>query len=262
MVIFQSAADAQKFGAPIVRLFITGLARLPDPPTLQKLVAQVRSGATLGDIADHLAASPEFLARHGPAGPPTHHYVQSLFWAIDTDNTPTAQSTELAAQPGATRASLLLEISQSRRARDGIGLAASLYPDGLPPEDDVAYQLWLEVQRNSPDTMAAIARHAAALVPILDRARFSLILQVPPIRPDLVEETVASLTAQLWPRWECLLLCPAGLPPNVVAAMRALADRTAAIRLVEVPDDMPGADACNKALGLADGCHDRLDRPQ
>ena len=247
MTLFRSAADAHAVGAPIVRLFRTALGRTPDLPSLQPLVARRRRGDALPDLADALASGAEFLARHGPPGPPDGHYLRSLFWAVDGEDPADEDAAWLT--PLATRAGVLLQVSQSARARDAVGLAANLYPDGLPPEDDVAYQLWLEAIQHQPDDAAAQARHAAGLPPAL----FSLILLVPPARPDLVAETVASLVAQLWPRWECLLVCPATVPPHMLAAAQALAARTAAVRLIDAPSGLSAAELANRALAQAGG---------
>ena len=244
--IFHASADARALGAPLVRLFVAALGRTPDPPSLQALVQQRRRGGSLAEIADALAGGAEFLARHGPPGPPDEHYLRALFWAVDGHDPADGDAALLA--PPATRAGVLLAVGQSERARDGVGLAANLYPDGLPPEDDVAYQLWLEAGQGAED-MAAQARHAASLPDAL----FSLVLVVPPARPDLVEETLASLAAQIWPRWECLLACPDTLPRHVRESVQAMAARDAAVRLVDAPAALPAADLANRALAQASG---------
>ena len=247
MTTFRSAAEAYAVGAPVVRLLVIALGRSPDAGSLQSLVARRRRGGSLADIASAIVDDAEFLARHGPPGPPDQHYLRALFWAVDGQDPADADAALLAS--AATRASVLLAVSQSARALAGIDLMANLYPDGLPPEDDVAYQLWLDAERSPPAHGVAAARHAASLPPAL----FSLILPIPPARPDLVEETVASLAAQIWPHWECLLVCPADLPPHVRAVIQALAVRVAAVRLVEVPASLPAADASNRALAQASG---------
>ena len=247
MTIFTSAADAHAVGAPVIRLFVTALGRTPDPPGLQALVTQRRRGDSLTQLVETIVNGTEFLARHGPPGPPDGHYLRTLFWAIDGEDA--ADEDNALLTPPATRASVLLAVSQSQRAREGVGVAANLYPDGLPPEDDVAYQLWLEANPDSPDGAVALARHAATL----PAALFSLILIVPTARPDLVEETVASLSAQVWPSWECLLVCPATLPRHVRAAIQALAARVAAVRLIDVPAALPVAECANRALAQVSG---------
>jgi GT2 family glycosyltransferase len=245
MTIFRSAQDAYTVGAPIVRLLVTALGRTPHAPELQSAVQAARRGQSLEQLAQSLVGGAEFHSRHGPSGPPDSHYLLALFWAVDGEN-PSPEDAALLA-PLATRTSVLLAVSQSRRAQDGISLVDNLYPDGLPPEDDVAYQLWLDA--NPPAGAAARVRHAATV----DGPLFSLILTVPIARPDLVDETVASLSAQFYPRWECLLVCPSTLPPHVLTAVQALANRVAAVRLIDVPAGLSAAEGANLALTAATG---------
>lgn len=246
MTLFTSAAAAHAVGAPLVRLFVTALGRIPDEIGLRALVERRRRGEDLPQIASTLTGITEFLARHGPTGPPDEHYLRALFWAVDGEDPADEDATLLA--PFATRASVLLAVSQSPRARDAIGLAENLYPDGLLPEDDLAYQLWLEAGHDvaKTDTLALV-RHAAGL----PRALVSLVVPVPTARPDLLEETIASLRAQIWPHWECLLLCPDTLPPHVWRAIERLAVEVPAVRLVAAP--IAAAEAANAALAEAGG---------
>lgn len=246
MMIFHFAADTYDIGAPLIRLLIIALGRKPGKFELQALVTRYRGGEDLARIVDSIAGSTEFAARHGPSGPADAHYLRSLYWEIDGQD-PAPEDAALLIPP-ASRAGVLLAVSQSSRALSGISLIESLYPDGLPPEDDVAYQLWLDTIRDTPADIVSQVQHAATLPVVL----FSLILPVPAVRPDLVEETVASLGRQIWPHWECLLVCPATLPPHVHATVKALASRVAAVRMIEVPVLSP-ADGVNLALKEASG---------
>ena len=142
---FRSAAEARSLGAPLVRLFVTGLARSPSPSELAPMVERLRAGDDLGDAAAVMAAGAEFLARHGPAGPPDGHYVRALFWAIDGRDPPDGETERLLAQPAATRASLLAQVSQSASARAAITLERHYYGGALTPGDDVAYGHWLDI---------------------------------------------------------------------------------------------------------------------
>ncbi len=247
MTIFRSAKDAQTVGAPLVRLLVTALGHKPDAASLQALVTQRQRGSSLAEIADRVANGPEFLTRHGLPGAMDGQYLRALFWAVDGADPGEADAALLA--PPARRASVLLAVSQSPRAHDAISLAANIFPDGLPPEDDVAYQLWLGASPRSPDDDLALIRHAAGL----PAASFSLILSVPPARPDLVEETVASLRAQIWPQWECLLACPDDVPPHMRMALARLVADVAAVRLIDVPATQCAAEAANRALAEATG---------
>lgn len=243
---FHSAIEARTAGGPIVRVFVAALGRHPDMPALEKLVVLRRAGKSLQALADVIVAQPEFLARHGPDGSPDRHYLRALFWAVDGDE-PGATDLGLLAQP-ATRADVLLSVSQSARARQHIKVDAVLFPDGLPADDDVAYQFWVE--RTEPDgaVLAQVARHAESLPPVL----LSAVMVVSPVRPDLVVETVQSLSAQLWPHWDCVLACPPGLPPHVWAALWSTAKRVAGVRLLDTSGDDAAAHA-NQAVAHTAG---------
>jgi GT2 family glycosyltransferase len=246
MTPFYSSTDAHNTGAPIVRLFVTALARPPDRPGLDSLVSAWRAGTDLLGLAEAIVALPEFLSRHGPDSPPDSHYLRALFWAVDGVDPGETDGALLV--PSTTRAALLLAVSQSARARDAIVLDKALFPDGLPSDDDVAYQMWLETASLSLPNQATLARHAASLPPVL----LSAVIVVPEVRPDLVVETIESLSAQIWPHWDCVLACPSGLSPHVLVVVRAIALRVPGLSLLDTTGDSPAAHA-NQAAARAGG---------
>ncbi len=195
-VTVRSAADARVVAAPLVRLFITGLARPPSRSELEQPALRLQAGDDLGAFAAEMAASAEFIARHGPDGPPDDHYLRALFWAAFGEEPPALDRDRLLGQPNATRASLLAQVSQSVAARAAVTLEAHLYAGALPPDDDVAYQLWLEeggeqrwqFQGAPPDITV------------------SIVIVATPARPDLLDQTLASLQAQTSPHWEALVV--------------------------------------------------------
>jgi GT2 family glycosyltransferase len=241
-MIFYAASDVRAFAAPILRLFVTALGRAPRAAELAPLVARLRAGESLAALAASIASSNEFLARHGPAGPADHHYLTALYEAVDAGGLPAHAADDLL-RPGVTRESLLLGVSSSARAQRGIDVIATLYPEGLPPDDDVAYQLWLEAYPQDPGELSAAAQYAVELPP----RHFTVFVRVPPVRPDLVEETVASLSAQLWPHWECILLC-ADLPARGRAMVETLEAKIAGVRIATMADRADVAPAVNHAL--------------
>jgi hypothetical protein len=93
---FLSSQDARAVGAPIVCLLVCALDRIPRKDDLAPLVARFRAGESLADLAAAIAASDEFLARHGPAGPPDTHYATALYAAIDGQDPPADVATILA----------------------------------------------------------------------------------------------------------------------------------------------------------------------
>lgn len=195
-MLFRSAAEARSLGLPVIRLIVTAFARPATAAELQPWIARVRAGEDLGWVASALARSDEFLSRHGPEGRIDAAYIQSLFWAIDGRDPAESEAERLLAQPHASRAGILGQVSQSARAQAAISLERHLYRDALPPADDAAYQLWL-------DAGGEVALGFAGPPPSLP---VSLVIEAPPGRPDLLEETLGSLHAQTTPHWEALVL--------------------------------------------------------
>ena len=195
---FRSAAEARSRGAPLVRLFVTGLARAPSPAELAPLLERLRAGDDLADAAVAMAASDEFIARHGPDGPPDQHYVRALFWAIDGRDPPESEMARLLAQPKPSRASLLAQVSQSPAASAAITLEQAFYRGALPPGDDVAYQLWLDAGGEQP------LRFEGPIPPVV----VTIVVAAAGARPDLLDQTIASLVAQTSPHWEALVVSP------------------------------------------------------
>ena len=195
-MMFRSTAEARTLGAPVVRLFVTGLARSPVFAELAPLVERLRAGDDLGDAAVAMAASPEFLNRHGPDGPPDADYIRALFWAIDGQDPPDAERDRLLAQINPSRASLLAQVSQSATARTAITLEQHYYGGVLRPDDDVCYGLWLD---GGGEQLLAGEDPVPPLV-------VSIVVWPVPARPDLLAETLRSLAAQTSPHWEVLVL--------------------------------------------------------
>ena len=228
---FRSASEARTLGAPLVRLFVTGLARAPSPFELAPLLERLRAGDDLGDAAAAMAASSEFLARHGPHGPADRHYIRALFWAIDGQDPPEAETARLLGQPKPSRGSLLAQVSQSATARAAITLERNFYGGALPPDDDVAYQLWLDAGGEQP------LRFTGPIPPV----SVSIVVAAPAARPDLLDATLGSLAAQSSPHWEALVVSAVARPP-------ALADTR-----VRVIPGQPTTEALMRAAAQASG---------
>ncbi len=199
---FRSAAEARSLGEPLVRLFATALARSPSASELTGLTQRMRAGDDLGEIAIWLTGTDEFLARHGPDGPPDRHYLRALFWAVTGQDPPDLERDRLLAQSNATRASLLAQISQSPAAYDALTLERTYYGGALPPDDSVAYQLWLEAGGERPLAFAGA----------IPDVTVTLVVLAPSARTDLLDETLASLAAQTSPHWEALVVAADAVP--------------------------------------------------
>ena len=232
---FRSAAEARSLGAPLVRLFVTGLARSPSPSELAPLLDRLREGDDLGDAAAEMAASGEFLARHGPAGPADRHYIRALFWAIDGQDPPEAETARLLAQSNPSRASLLAQVSQSQTARAAITLEHNYYGGALSPDDDVAYQLWLET---GGEPMLQFTGPIPAV-------SVSVVIAAASVRPDLLERTLASLVAQTSPYWAALVVYPGPRALNMAdTRVRVLAGQPTADALTRAAAQSTGSLVC------------------
>src|SRR5437763_7980847 len=79
MNVFADAEEALSLGAPLARLYRVGLARVPDPQGLRDGLRRLRAGSPVAVLADEIAASAEFAARHGPDAPPDAFFIRTLF---------------------------------------------------------------------------------------------------------------------------------------------------------------------------------------
>ncbi|EHH68892.1 glycosyltransferase [Gluconobacter morbifer] len=239
----ESAAD-------IVRLFRTGLGRRPEPAALAHFAALMEDGATFHDMAHIIAGSPEFRQLHGGEDVCDARYV-SFLYQNGLDRTPDPQGeANLMAAPN--RGDALVIVAGSDEARARTDLYALLYPEGAPPQDDMAYKAWLlRYDRLSPTDQLAIGRHIDR--EMSTRPTFSLMVQVRDHRLDLLEETVASLEAQIYPNWTLIVVYPENLRPGVRTHLREIVKRVPGLVGVEVPSHQGVEDRWRRALDAATG---------
>ena len=149
----------------------------------------------------------------------------------------------------------------SQEARLRLRIADALFPDGLPPESDLAYQLWLAEQpRLGKPELAEIGRHirrlqtGSALAGLLRAGvLFSLLLEVQPVRPDLLLQTLESIRSQLWTQWEVCLLCRPGLAPAIRMAVERATARISGLHIISVNSEFGAAELGNAGLNAAAG---------
>ena len=256
----EMATQARWLAEPIVRLFRTGLGRTPDAGAQRTFTEQQRLGASFRDLAAAIAGSPEFVALHGQPGMPDPAFITGLFrFAFDREPEPSVLAMLLAeAAAGSDRIDIYARIADLLR-EDRSTLVSTLFPDGLRPEDDLAYSFWLERHGEpSERDMAAIDRHVGAMT---QRPLFSLLLAAPTVRLDLVHETIAALERQVYPDWELCIGCPDGPPPPslVEAARRVPGMHLVSAAGVGVLEQLKAAlsMATGQFVGLLDG-GDRL----
>ncbi|MBS1032148.1 glycosyltransferase [Gluconobacter cerinus] len=239
----ESAAD-------IVRLFRTGLGRRPEPAALANFASLLEDGATFYDVAHIIAGSPEFRQLHGDEDICDARYV-SFLYHNGLDRTPDPQG-EAGLMAAPNRGDGLVIVAGSEEARARTDLYALLYPEGASPQDDMAYKAWLlRYDRLSPTERLAIGRHIDQGMP--SRPTFSLMLQVGNHRLDLLEETIASLEAQIYTDWTLIVVYPENLRPGIRTHLREIMRRVPGLVGVEVSSHQGVEGRWRSALAAAVG---------
>lgn len=225
--------DLKAYVGPVVRMFRAGLGRLPEPNALSDFTARMRDGMTPAELARVIAGSAEFIALNGSEDVCDALFLDQLFHhALDRSPSPADRA---ALQGQGSRADLLNIVADSVEAQERLDLLDELYPDGAAPNDDLAYALWVKAH-DTPDQqdLRAIGQQIDLM---RDAPLISLVVAAATSRPDLLLETIGSLDAQLYPRWELCVALPGDMPAAGRADLEAVAARVPGIVLV----DRPGA---------------------
>lgn len=108
------------------------------------------------------------------------------------------------------------------------------------------YERWIEAYERPPATIPDDGPDApliSVLVPVCDP------------EPRLLEEAIASVEAQSWPRWELCIADDASSDPAIRTVLDAAMARDARIRVVYREDRGHISTATNDALALSNGSH-------
>jgi GT2 family glycosyltransferase len=224
MIGFATIEETRRLGAPVVRLFRLGLGRDPDPAELDRFADRLRQGAGLDALAALLLDTEEALVRHGPGTAADGAFCASL-----------ARQAPAAPLPGApgeepTRAGLLAALAASPAMWAHLPLMPGLAP-GMPVGDQTAYLLWMAEYDTPP-------ADGLATLPALDGPLISIVLVANDSQVDAVATTAASLKAQIYARWE-LVLVTRGRSPWPLDSLRRLVRSDARIGLIEVATGDP-----------------------
>ena len=227
----EMAVEVRSLVEPVFRLFRVALGRAPEPEAQRSFTERQRNGVGFRELAAAIAGSAEFVARHGPDAPPDRAYITRLHRpAFDREPPPELLATLLdEASAGQDRVDVLVRVADLLR-QDHASLARTLFPDGMRPEDDLAYQFWVE-RYGTPgeQDMIAIDLQVGRMT---QRPLFSLLRTAPAVRPDLVLETIASLERQCYPGWELCVGCPADMAEAALVCLQQAARRVPGLRLV------------------------------
>ena len=248
----EMAVEVRSLVEPVFRLFRVALGRAPEAEAQRSFTERQREGAGFRDLAGFIAESAEFVGKHGPDAPPDRAYITRLHrFAFDREPQPELLATLLdEAGDGQDRVDLLVRVAELLR-QDPASLARTLFPDGMRPEDDLAYQFWVgRYGTPGEQDMIAIDLHVGRMT---QRPLFSLLLTAPAVRPDLVLETIASLERQCYPNWELCIGCPADMAEAALVCLQQAARRVPGLRLVGAEAGAEAPELLQAALLAADG---------
>jgi len=112
-----SSTEFNLFVAPVSRLYLAALRRVPDQPGLNNWVNYVRAGTSLQAMAEDFAASQEFMNRYGAMS--NNQYVAQLYLDVlgrEADPAGLASWTAQLDAGGTTRGQILIGFSESQEA--------------------------------------------------------------------------------------------------------------------------------------------------
>ena len=246
MILFESLREAREVGADLVRLHRAALGRDPDRDGLAGLLSAWRAGAKLPDLARILMRTPEFERLHPNAG---DALVADDIFAARAAARALGTAGPLATALARTLAGLgpqdvLAAVATATPVRLRSALFPSLFPD-VPPDDPVAYALWVEEYDTPP--ASDIAPSAPSTGPVL-----SVLVLTGDTDTERALRTAESLRAQAYPHWELCLSCRLHSRWPAEALERVAADESR-VRLLDSPAGESRVDARNRALRAASG---------
>ena len=175
--------------ARIVGLYRLFHHRLVDPGGLAGSLRRLRRGEPLTTIIEEAMRSAEFRGRH-PAPVCAAGDIDDLFVEAFGCPPPRLDDGDRHGCVAAYAAGLLA--AQHQRAP--IPVLGARYPDGVDPDDEVGYRLWLDESRVADSEAIAAMRDTASRWP--DRLPLSLVLLSGGARWAGVAGAVASVRAQ------------------------------------------------------------------
>jgi GT2 family glycosyltransferase len=207
-------------------LYRTAFGRLADPGGLANRVRQLQSRASLQALAQELAASPEFQARHGPSQEVDTDFLEALyrdglgrplgledlaFWLTQGDKRPTRPKV-LATLAGSDEAIARVSNSDLQGGMD--------------------YNRWVAAFDTISNTDRAVIRaHIAALpfCPVI-----SVVMPMAEVSEVALRESVNSVVRQLYPNWELCIAVDEAVEGQVRGIVGSLMEDQIRARLVRV----------------------------
>ena len=243
-----TSANLPQIGDPALlvnSLYKTAFGRPADPAGLANGVLQLQSGVSLEVLAEQIAGSTEFQARHGS----NHRVDIKYLTALYRDGLGRQPDLESLAhwlaegKKGATRAKALAGFAGSDEARD------RLLPSKL--DSRPAYTRWVALN----DTISEIDRVAirAHIAGLPCRPLISVIMPIGKTSESALCKSLDSVVTQLYPYWELCITVDANTEPLWTAILRERTARDPRIRVAQTATVEYCASAANAALNLATG---------
>ena len=230
MFSFGSLAETRRLGAPVVRLFRIALGRDPDPTALQHYASRLQQGVGLKELAREITHSEEFCRLHGCDAASNGAFIARIVTnVLSTKAAREAARAALlaAADLGMGQADLVAALADSPLGHNNIPLLPGLAP-GAPPDDFVAYRLWIEEYDSFED--AELVR-----IPPLDGPLVTITMAAGDSTVEGALRSVESLRRQIYGNWE-LMLTTRLLSTWPTEALAAAANTEPRLRLLEAPD--------------------------
>lgn len=222
MSVFADLNEIRLLGAPIVGLFHTALGRDPGPQEIQDLATAIRDRTPLATVAASIVATPEYTSRYAGLLPAdrAEFFLGNAFGPGPAG----LDDVRGLADWTGTDAELIAVITDIALTKGAIPLLPGLVP-GVPPDDPVAYRLWVEEYDQAP----------AAPCGTPGDQPVCLLMKAGDTEAEAAERSVAALTRQSHPHWE-LHLAARTLSPWSQQTIEALARDEPRVRLVEGHD--------------------------
>jgi GT2 family glycosyltransferase len=245
MVVTKTSADHLK---NLARLYFIILGRAPDREGLEHYLVDLESGQELTDVASELLGSQEFQDRFDG-----RNEVEVLIENA-LDRAPTEE------EFNTPKCTLACRLGQDNIVQARYPIFQTIYPSGAPPDDIVAYGVWLDEAR--------IQRRLRSHPCTLPQAQplLSIIVVVEHQRPALFQTALESILAQSDRRFE-ILIAHRGPLDKAIFNLLASKSRHHFIRTVRVLKWRSRTALLNKTLRLCKGAfvclldrHDHIDR--
>ena len=226
-------------------LYKAALGRPADPEGLAGVIQQLRSGATLEDLADNFVRSPEFQRLHGDSERVDIKYISALY-RLGLGREPDLAGLAhwlTKAEEGATRTMVLAAVAGSDEATE------KLQFDGL--DTDAVYRRWVRENDTIGQADRAMIRTHLAGLPF--RPLISVLMPIEMTSEVTLRESLNSVITQLYPHWK---LCLTSKAATCALVNKILADpiaRNPRIKVIQTNDAESVVAAANAAFASATG---------